>query len=955
MIILGGEPPVEPTKDPHLGGLLSSLNNLRYKLENQVISDNQVIQNDLNYLAQVINQWVIQHQTPADQHIAAVGAMHSETASTVKLEKVDNFRTALIPSDYDNRAANAFVTPLGLNKTVASELATIDLTSYQRNTRLPMALLHHIDQFKRAAKDPWTVPYFTPGPCTLIMNGDRVIVSPQYPTEFAGPYSMFYSDTVKSLNTLSLNEERMLATYYMGTGWNMKGAVDSVGQVGLFRPLANKGIYDYNSNLPANGNRYVVLSSTFGDITHKGCLISCAIDNNNTMTLTHYFFGVADPENNPTLNPIIGGGYLAVYNTVNNNNGLGPLNNTRQIKVIDFFTTGNGVRVESALAPGVNPTITADWRVQDKEFLMNIALPVKVTIGNNVFNKILTWTESVHPGRLVINDLAGITSLIPFTPDVINNVDDLVNSKWLVDQIPNNLIDLISSPGVINNNGLAMNSFATRTSIRLKLTQTGFNGIIPVLVNPKLNYPATKATTQIFAPTRHLSFGALAERIIPISNSTNETIQLSYSLANNKGGYGWKELSWGSNIIYSSGAGLITGFNPLSVIDRNIESTVPASLTSTINDSLGVLTSGLCFTPANQFKGLTSVSYSNGGWNLGSTVTLTPTSTIVLNTHLSDFTIKSNNAAIYGGNANSYQREFTYSVYTLPNSRALCVWSDGVGYVEALITMYTLTGNTVVLNLSSSDTRSIVSANVTPSKGNRVSVSDDNLYSYHQDLLVYQQNNTMYFCLNRAFGKVAGDCSFRVFDYTVSKPTLTPSITNAARLYAGTALFDVADELYAPIPLNGVGIYQNTTNTSTQTLCVAPTSGLPFDPYVSPNAKSVIISEGFRCIINGLAIKISNQLEKPYNTFPCYFYLEENFGVINLNVYSQPRTPDNNAILVATDLDGTGVVYNRSYLVLDRHLISSDRHSSTIPMVIDDGSVLGSTKFFQYADVIRDR
>lgn len=957
MIILGGEPPVEENKDPHLGGLLSSLNALRYKLENNINEDNGVIQDNLNYLAGVVASWVTLHQTPTDQHIAQVGLVHGETIQTVKLEKVDNFRTALVPTDYDNNVSNAFVTPAGMKSKIQTSLIGYDTSIYQQNTRLPFAFLHHIDQFKRAAKDPWTVPYFKPGPCTLIMNSDRVIISPAYESSFAGPYSMFYSDTVKSLNALSLSEERMIANYYKGTGWNMKGAMNSAGQIGIFRPLANKGVYDYASTIPSSGNTYVVLSSTFGDITHKGCLISCSIAN-NVLSLGHYFFGVNDPENNPTLSQIVTTAYKAVYNTVNMANVTDAIQKTRSIRLLDFFTTGPGVKIESALAAGDNPTITADWRVQDKEFLMNVSLPVKITIGTTVVNKILTFTESVHPGKLVINDVGSIATLIPFTVDTINVVADLANCKWLVDVVDDNLLDLVSAPGVINENGLVVNAFATRNSLRLKLTQTSYEGVIPLLEDPSITFPASDANTQIFTPTRHFSFGDLAERVIPISASANRTVMLSYCLANDKGSYIYKELGWDSATIHSGIGSPLTklGINtPNSITERDIAVTIPKSITSLRSQPGLISLNGLCFTPANNFTGYASVSYNNGGWVLGAAVTLAATTQLVLNTHMADFKNKAAVASVYAGNASNFPQEFTQSVFGLSNNKALCVWSDGVAYVEAVIVSMAVVSGVATLNLSSSDTRNVISAASTPVTGNRTSKSDDNLYSYHSDLIVQQNGNQITFVLNRPFGKVAGDVSAMCNDITIDKPVFTPIYTIPAQLYNGNELFDVAPELYAPVNVPALGLFQNRNNTTTSTQMIAPGVSLPFDPYLPTAQKFVIIPEGYRCVINGLAIKIAEAMEVSYATSPAYFYLEENFGVVELTASSVMLPPDNNALLIAQDLDGTGVVYTRSYIVLDKHLISSERHGRTIPMVVDDGTVRGSTDFFQYVDVIRDR
>jgi len=956
MIIIGGERPVIEDPEPRYGSLLSSLNNLRRKIEKRQDSNDAQTSANLTYIAQAVGNFIALCQTPVDAHIALTGPVHGETAETIDKEKVDNFRTGTV-QDHLNFADDAFVNPAGMKAAITQSISGFNATDFQQNVRMPFAALHHIDQFDRAAKDPGNALFFKKGPVTLIMNGDRVIVSPQYPSGNAGPYSLYYSDTVKMGASIGLNEERQISTLYWGAGWNMKGALDNTGRIGIFRPLANKGIYNYASNVPGAGNFYVVLSSTFGDISHKGCLLSASFSN-GVISLGHYFFGVNDPESNPTITQIVTSSYKATYNTVNMNNVNDSINKTRQIALSDFFTWGPGVKIESALKAGEQPTITADWRYLNLEFLMNIAMPVKVTIGNQVFNKVFNFTESVHPGKLVIADTGAIDMLKGFSKDSISTVGDLKNSKWLVDNDPTNLLNLVKNPGVINNNGLILNGYTTPTCLRIKVSPTDMKGVIPLLEDPSLSRPVKDSVTQMFVPTRHFSLGEMPERILPLSQDANQVSYLSYCLAVDRFGYKHKELQWaqGSNTQLDSANKVYGITRPDLITERDLVTTLPMSLCSASSVSGGVTVTGLNFTTRNEFTGYASFQYAGGAVVLGDKVSLSTNSLIVMRLKASEAAKADIVQTVYKGQQAQYPLNPNMGIFVVNNQRALCWWSDGCAIVHAAIVPYTLSGNVLNLGLKTDTTLSVVSQPVTPNKGNAASQSNDGLHSRHCDLLAYKINDNQWvFGLNRPWNDMSGDVTFSTDNFLATAPTFRPLYTVQAKTFAGTEFFDVADDHYPLTLIPRVGLFQCLQSISTDVVLQSVRDlTVSFKPYQLANQKLVIVPEGYRCVINGVGISVDETHELAYTTWPSYFYLEENTGIIELNRYDTEQKPDNNAIMIGYDSDGTGVRYTRSFIVLDKHLISSVRKGATIPFVENDGTERGYSNFFRYKDVIRD-
>jgi len=956
MKIIGGERPVIADPEPRYGSLLSSLNNLRRKVEQAQDSNDAQTSANLTYIAQAVGNFVAAVGVPVDAHIALTGPVHGETSTTVQLEKVDNFRSATV-QDHLNFVDDAFVNPAGMKAAITQSVNGFNAQDFQQNVRMPFAALHHIDQFDRAEKDPGNALFFQRGPVTLIMNGDRVIASPQYPTANAGPYSLYYSDTVKMGASIGLNEERQIASRYWGSGWNMKGAIDNLGRIGIFRPLANKGIYNYNSSIPGSGNFFVVLSSTFGDISHKGCLLSASYTG-TTLTLGHYFFGVNDPESNPTLTQIVNSSYKATYNTVNMNNVNDSINKTRTMSLNDFFTLGAGVSVVSALKAGEQPTISADWRYLNLEFLMNIAMPVTVTIGGKTFNKIFNFTESVHPGKLVIADTGAIDMLKGYSKDSITTEADLAKCKWLVDNDPTNLLNLVKCPGVINTNGLILNGYTTPTCLRIKVSPTDMKGVVPLLENPALYRPVKDSITQTFVPTRHFSLGELPERILPISQDANQITYLSYCLAVDRFGYKYKELQWatGSNTQYDANTKTYGITRPDLITERDLTTKLPNSLTSVTAVSGGVTVSALSFTSLNGFKGSDSFQYSGGAVVLGADVSLSPNSLIVMRLKASEAEASAAVKQMYNGVPEQYPRARSMGAMIVGGLRALCWWSDGCAVVHACVVPYTLSNGVMTLGLKTDTVLSVVSKATTPNKGKRTSQSNDGLHSSHSDLLAYKlSDNQWVFGLNRPWESMSGDITFTTDNFLAAAPTLTPLNNVPAKTFAGTEFFDVSDDHYPLTMVPRIGMFQCTAGINTDVvLGSARDATILFKPYQLANQKLVIIPEGYRCVINGVGISVDETQELAYSTWPSYFYLEENTGVIELVRYTQEQKPDNNAIMIGYDSDGTGVRYTRSFIVLDKHLISSTRKGATIPFVVNDGTELGATNFFRYKDVIRD-
>lgn len=954
MIIIGGEPPHIDNPKPTFGGLLSSLNNLRFKLEDYLNKNEDTNQDDFNYIADAVKTFEELCCVQVDAHVNQSDNAHGETSETIGKGLVDNFRTATI-QDHLDFVDDAFCTPEGIKKTVEQSVNGFNLDNFQQNIRLPFAMLHHIDQFKRIAKDQWSIPWFKPGKATVIMNADRVIISSQYEDSYTGSYSNFYSDTIKSSLGMSLNEERMCADRYVGNGWNMKGAADSSGKIGIFRPLANKGIYDYETTLPVLGNCCVLLSTTFGNITHKGCLISAEYTG-DSLLIAHYFFGVDDPENDATLRPIIDDTYLCIYNTVNMNNVTTSLQNTRSFSINDWFSLGAGVSITIDLDAGEYPTVSADWRYINTEFLLNYSVPIILKVGDQTFNKIFTFTEAIRPGKLIIVDTATCTLLKPFAKDVINTVDDIANSQWLVDNDPGNLVNLVSCPGVINENGLAINAYTTRNSLRVKLTQTDIQGVIPFLETPGMVVPIKDSVTKFFTPTRHFSFGELSERILPMSQDDNGYTFLSFCLAADKNQFKYKEIIWNNTTLLISDSNLkrYTVDQPNVISEREIITELPNSLMVLSTGNGGVSSSALALTDANGFTGYSTFNYAAGTITLGDKITLSSLSELQFNLRLAEFNKRSAAADGYNGESEQYNQELSKGLFTINSSKALCYWSDGIGYVEVCLVGYTITDNVMSLDLNANTVGYVVATPVNPSKGRRISSTGDDLYSPHSDLLVYKKTEDNYlFILNKPFGMLAGDVSFSTSNFRATDTSFDPIASTQAKMYENENLFDVAEEHEPALLIPKYGLFQNTGNeTQPQYLSRIDLLDWYFDPYTPASSKFIIIPEGFRCVLNGIGVELDETQELSYTTGPIWFYIEENQGSVGIKSYTVQQRPENNAVLVGWDLDGTGIVYNQSCIVINKHMISSVRKGSTIPVVNNDGGFPGYTDYFREGDII---
>jgi len=201
---------------------------------------------------------------------------------------------------------------------------------------------------------------------------------------------------------------------------------------------------------------------------------------------------------------------------------------------------------------------------------MNISIPVTVTVGSETFKKIFTFTEVVRPGKLVISDTGSVTLLKGVSKDIINNVNGLTNSKWLVANDKDNVLNLVQAPGVINTNGLIITAHTKRNSLRVKVGNSSMTGVVPLLENPSLSLPVANSVSHTFVPTRHFSFGDLAERILPLSQDDTKATYLSYCLASDKLGYRYKELTWATGNLAALTGTQYNVVKPTGIIERNI-------------------------------------------------------------------------------------------------------------------------------------------------------------------------------------------------------------------------------------------------------------------------------------------------------------------------------------------------------------------------------------------------
>lgn len=962
MIIHGGEPPFIENPEPSLGEVLLKLDEIAYSVEQSVHSFNDGTKQAIILFSQNLAGFIADVVTPIDAHVNKVGAAHGETKATVGLSKKDNYRTATLAEQVGSVPVKAYVTPQGAWQAFANRNANNPFVKddYQQNDVLQLASYYYVNEF------PVLVPtvvqpvrYFQGGqPVGMVINEDRIVYSP---ISRAGVYQTevgFISAPTNSRRSSRLAEIINLETRFESLGWNNIGAVTPDGRVTLFKPLADKKIFLYGSELNIGGGpKGFLLFSNYVGSVYTGVAIRPRVDNDTAFSIEHRFFKVDAFETNPTLRDSVTDAYPALFTMMTGSPFQSPLQFGQTNDIRNFINTLPGQTIKIGAENGVaKVTVAAMWASEDYEIYLNVSVPVVVENGSgNKKYLLLNFMVSIIPGTMVAGGSATVTILGTRIKDSLNNAMlPVAGSKYLrvTDtwdfNCPSNL------PGVVLSSGDVLRSITTRNGIRIKRYPSGFAGLQAWLQADRPRVDARNARTEMYAPARHSPFGVVPERIIPITNLNGVTRYLIYGLDNERGYYRWEELSWSSESVIGSVTGALFGIKsptvsvPYPSLDR-----FPRGLAIYANKSAGGFGfNPLVFTTENGYKAQSSFQYSEGVVTPGSTVTLANVTLIQLQALSSKVmtNAKAFNPAIPVG-----ARAAQIQVYALEQSKAVVVITDGVSYAEGAVVPYTVTNG--VFQLTFVGNTGISLYRLTPASNsligrNRVSKSGDGPWSTPSDLLASRIDvNTYNVVVTRPFGELYGDLSFNISSFSSNTPIMTPGAVNPARLFNGVSTIDAVDALYPPILLPNKGVYQATPGGEGVSSPMNEVGGnTTVDPYNINEAGWVFLPSGSRVVLLGRTHILKR--DYPIKVNPngvSYCYLQRNGAALVAFSSDLKREVTNGEVLIGTSTNGILTV-NESYVVMDRHVLSASRHGSSIP-VFDDNGGLGVNRFFTQRDV----
>jgi len=953
-VYTGQEPPFIEKPDPRFGEVIIKLNQMSYQLHDSITEFNETTREKLDTFTRDMTSFIDQIVTPITTHMAIVGAAHHESKKTIGLGKKDNYRTATLAEQRDLVPVLAYVTPQGAKASVIKNSASFNVNAYQMNDSFTLAAYFYPDEY------PVGIPtviqgtrYFNTSPlCPLLTNGDRLVASPASDSGVYQKQSIFFSGPQNIRRKTQMSEIQNLNTNYIGSNWNAAGAETGEGKVALFKPLADKKIYEMKSSLAMSGaNRNFLLYDGYGTATYKGFATAIAVSG-TVVTLQHKFFRTNLLETDPTLVDLVDGSYQALFTQINKAPYAGATNGSHNYDLLDFVTlaAGQTIALDGTVVTGLT------WNAQDYEIYMFVAIPVIIRSGGQSKKLIISFTESIIPGKLSAGSSATFRQLGTLTKDTIG-VDMLpvAGAQWVR---VNNLTDMnnpVVNPGVILPSGEVVKAATTRNAIRIKRMESGFSELKTWMVGNRGVVDVKTARTEVFSPSRHAPFGPVPERILPMKHDDSGTYYLVYSLDEVSGQYEWKEFVWAANTMIGAQTANKFGLT-MPVSERSLNSATPVPLSLSLYAAVGsngITSRGLAFTNENQFTGFASVDYSTGALVVGAPVKLSQSSLVTLRATASTVIAR---AELANPGTNKALREAHIQVFALTASRAIVVVSDGVNYAEAAVLPYTLSGSTFTLVINSAT--GIVFTPVTPTgqvtAGNsRKSISGDGVWIASSDLLAIQTSANAYnVVISRAFGSVYGDVSFSVANIAQPTAVITPGKTNPARLYQGTQQIDLVDELHPPLLIPLKGIYQhNPANGRYSTLLTDVTSALGVDPYEVNETGWVRIPAGSRLVMSGRAYILDR--EYPVKVNPAgvtYCYLTRQGDVLQAIGSPIIREAANNEVMFGTATNGI-LAINHSYLVLDKHIVSPLRRGSAIPAFDEDGAN-GTNKFFTRRDLI---
>lgn len=955
MIIKGGEPPIIEQPEPQLGGLIKALNELVFLSLDKTSDFNASSVQRLQQIQTRLNELLVDVPLEIQQHLNARGAVHGETRATVGLGKKDNYRMGTLAEHQALANVQAFVNPAGLDGAIASN-NSFNIDAYQRNDLFPMAALHNTDLFETTTVSKATIPYFQPGHCPIILQGDRVVLSPQQDDTLYPARSLFLSDAIQAATAMALSESPYVKNRYLNYSWNARSGVTTTDKkVTLFRPLANLKKYDFLSTLNMPGRSTYLLWDNYITDLVQGLAVSINEVTADTVQYNQDVFKAINATTNPTLSSVLGDSYRAVFTTMDFT-AERSFRALRNVAIPNYITLPSGVTCVINTASPFKSLTTLVWNVPDREAYLHTAIPVVFSNGKKTVEKILRFTDSIIFGDVTSgNEKATVTTIGTLVKDTVDADLNFTNPQWFTPCDWTDVLNPIALPGVILPSGFVMNAVTTRNGIKVKYSSTDLKSATDWLKRFKSIAKPTQSITRHFSPSRYMSFGEVPERIIPLSNLNGITQFLSYQIVSKTHAYGWEEHTWYRDDIMNqapTNGRTLAPISPDSSAIRSFKGDINPSLSVTVGVNGGVSINAKAFTNANDFTATTAFNYVNGTITTGTPIVLSALTLSALRGQGQGVLDRA--AVAYGPGYEKRHSELQFQVFCIDDAKLVAVISDGLGYAEAGIFNYLINNGMLTASIPSSGSvlTRISQSGIKPELGARASVTDNGVNLKFADAFFYKVDaNTFRVGLNRPFGNVFGDLSFTISNYTTS-PILSPGVTNRARLYSNNSPIDLVEELYPTLALPRYGLFQYAPDSGvTETKMVEVGGTRTLDPHLPPTADFCLAPAGTRVILGGRSFVLDKSYYLGYDGGDAYFYLTRIGNVVTLEKFSTPQEPLNNSVLFAKKVGGKYEI-SSSYIVLNNHVLSYQRKGSAIPITMDTGDALGSNIFFRNRDVI---
>lgn len=951
MIVIGGEPPFVEKPEPRFGDLISKLNEVAFVVQENTVGSKARIEEKILKLKTDVDDFVNEIVPAITAHIALTGPVHGETKKTIGLGDRDNYRVASTAEHIAYSGVNAFVVPSGVKASVEANNAEFVLENFQQNDLFQMAsfFLQNDYSYKTLTRPDPTRYFQTGTDVGVLLNADRIVLSPKSDTAYYQGDILFTSFPSRIKGGSRNAELTNIDGTYKTRGWNVQGALNSKGEVSVFRPLSDKNIFSFKTNLalPSEYQNYLLYRG-YASTLYKGLAVGGTVAN-KILTLHHKFFHVNNFDIDPTLVETIGTGYLGIFTSLGVGGVGARANGSHQINLDNYVTPPAG----AVLAFTGEPVLSMFWDTQDVELFLHVVAPFTVTLNGVGKGYYLEFSERIVPGSLLPGGSARFTQVNKGAKDTI--LPSLLPSttNWIREDNAEDLNNPLTNPGVFLSTGEVVKTVASKYGVRVKRQATSYKSLKEWTQAKRPFLDSKLSKTGLFTPSRHNPFTELPERVIPIVSNSGETSFLIYGLNTSKGFYEWTEHLWNSGSVLSTRSGSSFGVSKPSNKRNPNAGKMPKSLSINANlSTLGVGVSGLGFSPQSGHVGYDGFSYTNTVVNRTTEIKLSPGSIMSLTLQGDAFMTraKAANPAL-----NSVERELQIYVYRLTANRAIYILTDGLCYAEAGLSGFTITAGVFILDFTV--TAGVKLSRVTPGgitgiSGNRKSRSGDNPWSEHSDLLsIVPATNSFNICLTRAFGEIYGDISFSITNAQTATPVFTVGRTNKGQLYKGENFFDTVEELLPAILLPGLGIYQYLPTNGDRASALIEVGGVNyFSPFEVNETGWVRMPAGGRVLLGGRTYLLDEDFSIKTGAGTTYCYLSRQGEVLSAFGSSVKRAPSNSEVLFGTAVNGI-LTINKEYLILDNHLVSSTRQGSCIPAFRDNGGD-GVNTFFKRADVI---